>query len=64
MKTRTFWGRVATYALAVVVCLALGWVASMLQREALAEWYPSLAKSPLTPPGVVFPVRGARCTCS
>lgn len=37
MKTRTFWGRVAPYALAVVVCLALGWVASMLQREALAE---------------------------
>ena len=56
MKTRTFWGRVAPYALAVVLCLALGWVASMLQREALAEWYPSLAKSPLTPPGIVFPL--------
>lgn len=55
MKTSFFY-RLTPYVLAVVVCLALGGVASLLQKEALSEWYPLLVKSSLTPPGYVFPI--------
>ncbi len=43
-------------ALPVVVCLLTGWVASLLQNDALMVWYPSLVKSTLTPPNAVFPI--------
>ena len=40
----------------VLLCLVAGAVAGSMQTESLAEWYPSLAKSPLTPPAIAFPV--------
>lgn len=44
------------YPVAIVVCLVVGYLSSLLQADALREWYPALVKSPLTPPNVVFPI--------
>ena len=38
-----------------LACLAAGMSASLLQADALRDWYPFLDKSSLTPPGWVFP---------
>ena len=40
----------------VAVCLFSAFLAARLQAESLAVWYPSLSKSPLTPPNIFFPV--------
>ncbi len=40
----------------VIICLVVGGIASYMQSDALAEWYPYLQKSSLTPPGLVFPI--------
>ena len=40
----------------VIVCFAVGLLASYLQNEALMMWYPLLWRSPLTPPNIVFPI--------
>lgn len=42
--------------LLVLLCLAVGFVSSLFQTEALAEWYPYLAKSAWNPPPRVFPI--------
>ena len=47
---------VVPYAGPILLCLALGTLASWLQQGALETWYPYLRKSPLTPPGYEFPV--------
>ena len=44
------------YPIAIAVCLAVGYLSSLLQVEALRDWYPTLVKSPATPPAVVFPI--------
>lgn len=48
--------RVVPVILFVAICLLAGYVSRFLQTAALAEWYPSLFISPLTPPVSVFPV--------
>lgn len=40
--------------LGIILCLAVGGAASLLQGGALTTWYPFLNKSALTPPGIVF----------
>src|SRR5574344_862078 len=40
----------------VLLCLLVGAVGSVVQQNSLQEWYPSLQKSALTPPAVVFPI--------
>lgn len=40
----------------VFLCLLLGYISNMFQGDAIAEWYPSLLHSPLSPPAWVFPV--------
>jgi tryptophan-rich sensory protein len=40
----------------IVICLFLGYMSSIMQSEALVEWYPTLAHSPLTPPDWAFPL--------
>ena len=40
----------------VLLCFAVGFVGARLQVRSLAEWYPSLRKSPLTPPNKAFPL--------
>lgn len=44
------------YSIPIVLCLAVGVIGSYIQTSALREWYPTLVKSPLTPPAVVFPI--------
>lgn len=44
------------YLWPVALCLATGFVASLFQKTALTEWYPTLEKSSLTPPAIVFPI--------
>lgn len=46
----------ASYAIPVVVALAVGMLGSYMQTEALQEWYPYLRKSPLTPSPHIFPI--------
>lgn len=48
--------QIAPYALPIIGCLFSGWGGALLQQKALLEWYPSLSKSPLTPPSIVFPI--------
>ncbi|MBR7183461.1 MAG: tryptophan-rich sensory protein [Alistipes sp.] len=44
------------YAIPIILSLAVGMIGSTIQTSALAEWYPTLLKSPLTPPAIVFPI--------
>jgi len=44
------------YPIAIAVCLAVGYLSSLLQADALREWYPTIAKAPLSPPNMVFPI--------
>ena len=39
----------------VALCFAFGFAASLIQRDAIISWYPTLVKPPLTPPNYVFP---------
>ncbi len=39
-----------------LLCFVVGGLSSWLQGSALAEWYPQMEKSPLTPPGMAFAV--------
>lgn len=48
--------RVVPVILFVALCLFVGYVSRYLQAVSLAEWYPALVLSPLTPPSSVFPV--------
>ena len=41
---------------AALLCLLTGFIASRFQTESLAIWYPTLNKSPLTPPNSAFPI--------
>lgn len=40
----------------VFLCLLSGYIANIFQSDAIAEWYPSLVRSPLSPPDWVFPL--------
>lgn len=40
----------------VCLCLAAGYLSSLFQSNAIAEWYPTLERSPLSPPDWLFPV--------
>ena len=44
------------YPIAIAVCLAVGYLSSLMQTDALHEWYPTVVKSPLSPPNMVFPI--------
>lgn len=40
----------------VLISLLIGYISMLLQRNAMIVWYPSLEKSSLTPPGIVFSI--------
>lgn len=40
----------------VVISFAVGYLSSMIQGPSMQEWYPSLVKSSLNPPGIVFAI--------
>ena len=41
---------------AVLICFGVGFTASLFQADSLNSWYPTLIKSPLTPPVSAFPI--------
>lgn len=48
--------KIFIYLLPTIGCFIVGASASLFQRSALAEWYPLLEKTVLTPPNMVFPI--------
>ena len=40
----------------VLLCFLAGAIGSVIQENGLAQWYPTLQKSLLTPPAIVFPI--------
>lgn len=48
--------RIIATTVAILVCLAVGLSASLFQSGSIATWYPTLTKSELTPPDLVFPI--------
>ena len=40
----------------ILLALAIGAFGAFIQKHALESWYPTLIKSPLTPPDFVFPI--------
>lgn len=44
------------YFIPVLLTVAVGALGAYVQGDALNEWYPSLVKSPLSPPAIVFPI--------
>ena len=44
------------YFIPIVLTFAVGALGSYIQGDALEVWYPSLVKSPFTPPAIVFPI--------
>ena len=45
-----------SYIIPVLLCFAVGMLGSYVQSSAIQEWYPTLNRSSLTPPSVVFPI--------
>lgn len=44
------------YLTPILICYAVGILSWYIQSDALAEWYPTIIKSPLTPPSIVFTI--------
>ena len=44
------------YFIPILLAFAVGALGSYIQGDALREWYPTLVKSPATPPAIVFPI--------
>ena len=44
------------YSIPILLAYAVGALGAYIQGEALVEWYPTLAKSPLSPPSIIFPI--------
>ena len=45
-----------TIIISVLICLLIGYGGSWVQIESLYTWYPTLVKSPLSPPRILFPI--------
>ncbi|NDW19276.1 tryptophan-rich sensory protein [Dysgonomonas sp. 216] len=48
--------RILVLILIICFCFFVGFLASKVQAESLANWYPLLNKSSLTPPNYIFPI--------
>ena len=44
------------YFIPILLAYTVGIIGSYIQGDALVEWYPTLIKSPLSPPNIVFPI--------
>lgn len=40
----------------VPICLVVGWASGLVTETSVADWYPTLAKPPWTPPNLAFPI--------
>ncbi len=48
--------KILSVIVAVALCIGVGMTARYFQAESISVWYPTLVKSGLTPPDVVFPI--------
>ncbi|MCD8352212.1 MAG: tryptophan-rich sensory protein [Planctomycetaceae bacterium] len=48
--------RAMRFAVPILLGFVVGFLASQVQAEAIATWYPTLVKPELTPPSSVFPI--------
>lgn len=48
-----------SYLLFVLLAFSVGYLSSVVQETAMLEWYPHIAKSTFTPPGIVFAIAWA-----
>ena len=48
--------KVFSILIAIVVCLFVGWLSSLLNVSPIGSWYQMLEKSSFTPPDSVFPI--------
>ncbi len=48
--------KAAAFIVPILLCFLVGYLSSLVQAEAVAEWYPTLNKPSLTPPSIVFPI--------
>ncbi len=48
--------KIFSVILAVILCLLVGWLSSLLNASPIDTWYPMLEKSSFTPPDYVFPI--------
>lgn len=55
LKRKNIMKRFFLILIAIAICFAVGATAHHFQADALANWYPTLNKSSLTPPDWVFP---------
>ncbi|PXY41628.1 sensory protein TspO [Flavobacterium cheongpyeongense] len=46
--------KIAKIAITIIVCLAVGYSASMVTRPSVAEWYPTIEKPFFNPPNWIF----------
>lgn len=44
------------YTIPIILSLAVGAIGSFIQSPSITTWYPTLTKSMLTPPAIVFPI--------
>lgn len=42
--------------ISILICFAVGMIASYFQEDSIKTWYPFLNKPKLTPPNIVFPI--------
>lgn len=42
--------------LCLLICIGGGWISGLFSNQSTEQWYPTLIKSPLTPPNFVFPI--------
>ncbi len=48
--------KILTFAIPIILCFVIAFIAGRFQSESLEYWYPLLNKSVLTPPNIVFPI--------
>ena len=48
--------KILSFVIPVLLCFAMGVMGSYVQNTSMQEWYPTLQRSSLTPPNIVFPI--------
>ncbi|MBQ7855688.1 MAG: tryptophan-rich sensory protein [Alistipes sp.] len=48
--------KILSFAIPVLLCFAVGVMGSYVQSPSIEEWYPTLQRSVLTPPNIIFPI--------
>lgn len=48
--------KILIIAISICICFLVGYLSSLFQMDSLHTWYPTLNKSNLSPPNMVFPI--------